>query len=109
MGFLDGILKLFGGGSAAPADRGLYYYVRCDKCRETIRFRVDPRWDLAPSYDDGDQASSFSVTKHIVGQKCFRPIEVTLNFDRNRKESGRSVTGGQLITADEYEADNQQL
>ncbi len=108
MGFLGSLLKLLGGGGA-PADRGLYYYVRCDKCGEKIRFRVDPRWDLAPSYEDGDQASSFSVTKHIVGQKCFRPIEVSLTFDRNRKESGRLATGGQLITAEEYEADNQRL
>ncbi|HVC35210.1 MAG TPA: hypothetical protein VNL16_16980, partial [Chloroflexota bacterium] len=70
--------------------------------------RVDPRWDLAPSYDGGDQASSFSVTKHVVGQRCFRPIEVMLTFDQNRKESSRSVTGGQLISADEYAADDQQ-
>lgn len=109
MGLLDGLLKLLGGGGGARADHGLYYYVRCDKCGEKIRFRVDSRWDLAPSYDDGDQASSFSVTKHIVGQKCFRPIEVTLTFDRNRKESGRTVTGGQLISAEEYEVDNQRL
>lgn len=108
MGLLDGLLKMLGIGGA-PADQGIYYYVRCDKCGENVRFRVDPRWDLAPDYDGGDQASSFRVTKHIVGQKCFRPIEVTLTFDRNRKESGRSVTGGQLITAEEYEADNQRL
>lgn len=103
MGLLDGLLKRLGIGGA-PTDRGIYYYVRCDKCGEKIRFRVDPRWDLAPSYDDGDEASSFTVTKHIVGQKCFRPIEVTLTFDRNRKESSRSVSGGQLITVAEYEA-----
>ncbi|MGH2457419.1 MAG: hypothetical protein ACRDIY_00960 [Chloroflexota bacterium] len=108
MGLFDGLRSLFGG-SRAPADRGVYYYVRCDKCAEKIRFRVDPRWDLAPSYDDGDQASSFSVTKHIVGQKCFRPIEVSLTFDRNRKETGRSATGGQIITAEEFEADHQRL
>ena len=108
MGFLNSLLKLFGVGSA-PADHGLYYYVRCDKCGEKIRFRVDPRWDLSPDYDGGDQASRFTATKYIVGQKCFRPIEVTLTFDRDRKESGRSVSGGQLITAEEYEADNQRL
>src|SRR5579884_1244160 len=103
MGLLDGLLKLVGVGGGRPSDQGLYYYVRCDKCGEKIRFRVDPRWDLAPTYDGDDQASSYSVTKHIVGQKCFRPIEVTLTFDRGRKESSRSVTGGQLITAEEYE------
>ncbi|HLH74105.1 MAG TPA: hypothetical protein VKX96_12535 [Chloroflexota bacterium] len=104
MGLFDGLLRLLGG-NRAPTDHGVYYYVRCTKCGEKIRFRVDLRWDLAPNYDGDDQASSFSVTKHIVGQKCFRPIEVTLDFDRNRKESRRSVTGGELITAEEYAAE----
>ena len=103
MGLFDGLRRLFGG-SRTSADHGVYYYVRCTKCGEKIRFRVDLRWDLAPHYEGDDQASSFSVTKHIVGQKCFRPIEVTLDFDRNRKETGNSVKGGELITESEYAA-----
>lgn len=109
MGLLDGLLKLVGRGTTAPTDQGWYYYVRCDKCGEKIRFRVDPRWDLAPLYDGDDRASSYQVTKYIVGQKCLRPIQVTLTFDQNRKESGRSVTGGRLISAEEYETDSQRL
>lgn len=105
MGLLDSLLKLVGGSAAAPADQGLYYYVRCDKCGEKIRFRVDPHWDLAPLYDGDDRASCYQVTKHIVGQKCFRPIEVTLTFDQNRKESGRTVTGGRLVSAEEFAED----
>lgn len=103
MGLLDGVLRIFGVGRA-PADQGLYYYVRCQKCGEKIRFRVDLRWDLAPDYDGDDTASSYKVTKRIVGQRCMRMIDVTLTFDRNRKETGRSVVGGQLISEEEYAA-----
>ncbi|HLG50334.1 MAG: hypothetical protein IRY83_07685 [Chloroflexi bacterium] len=103
MGVVDWLRRLVGG--RTPVDRGIYYYVRCDKCGEKIRFRVDPLWDLSPVYEGEDQASGYVVTKRVVGQKCFRPIEVSLTFDRNRKESGRSVTGGHLISAEEFAAE----
>ena len=103
MGLLDTILKLFrGGGQAAPADRGLYYYVRCDRCREAIRIRVDPGWDLAPDFEGG---GGFGVTKHVIGQKCFRPIEVTITFDEKRQEIDKEISGGKFISAAEYEAE----
>ena len=99
MGLFSGLRRLFGGGSSDTADRGQYYYVRCDKCKEAIRFRVDPLWDLGPSEGGG----GFTVDKHIIGQKCFRPIEVTLTFDDHRIETERSITGGTFITVAEYE------
>jgi hypothetical protein len=102
MGLLDGLKRLFGGGTAAPADRGMYYYVRCDRCREAIRVRVDPAWDLAPDFEGG---GGFGVTKHVIGQKCFRPIEVTITFDEKRQEIDKEISGGKFITAEEYEAE----
>jgi hypothetical protein len=103
MGWLDGLRQLLGGGAKPPADRGLYYYVRCDKCGETIRVRVDPHWDLAQDFD-GD--GGYGVTKHVVGQKCFRTIEVTFSFDQNRKEASKSIVGGQFVTAQDYDAEH---
>lgn len=98
MGLFASLLKLVGiGQSSASSDRGVYYYVRCDRCGEKLRLRVDPYWDLGTTDGGG-----FSVTKHLIGQKCFRTIEVTLTFDDKRQESERDITGGKFITAEEY-------
>ncbi|HEX5415692.1 MAG TPA: hypothetical protein VFZ25_08490 [Chloroflexota bacterium] len=101
MGLLDGLLKRvgIGGGPKETGDRGVYYYIRCNKCKEKIRVRVDPYWDLSPEFE----GSGFSVTKHVIGQKCFRTIEVSLTFDDKRQETERSISGGTFITVAEYE------
>lgn len=102
MSLFERISRIFGGGGPkVETDRGLYYYLQCDKCREVIRVRVDPQWDLAPDYDGG---SSFTANKYVIGQKCYRPIEVTLTFDNNRQETERQISGGKFITAEEYAA-----
>ncbi len=105
MGLVEDILQFFGlrraSGGGASGDRGVYYYVRCDRCKESIRFRVDPLWDLGQSDGGG-----FTVTKHVMGQKCFRTIEVDLTFDDHRVETERSITNGKFITAEEYDTEH---
>lgn len=96
---------LFGKGAAEPRDNAYYYYVRCGKCGEVIRVRVDRANDLAQDFDGaGDNPSGYSVTKGIVGKKCFRSISVTLKFDGSRRESSRSIDGGDFVTAEDYAA-----
>jgi len=91
-----------GGVPSAPPDRGSYYYVRCDRCHQAIRVRVDPAWDLSPDFEGG---GGFGVTKHVIGQKCFRPIEVTITFDEKRNEIDKEITGGKFIAEAEYDAE----
>jgi len=100
VGLLDSLKKLVGAGGASSAtgDRGVYYYVRCDRCKEALKFRVDPLWDLGAADGGG-----FVVTKHVMGQKCFKTVEVILTFDDRREESERQIYGGKFITAEEYD------
>jgi len=49
MGFLDGLKSMFAGGSMA--DGGYYIYVRCSRCGEAIRTRVNLSND--PSEQEG--------------------------------------------------------
>src|SRR5579859_5926903 len=103
MGLVDDILHFFGlRRGTGSGDRGIYYYIRCDRCGESLRFRVDPYWDLGPSEGGG----GYTVTKHVIGQKCFRTIEVDLTFDDHRVETERSITGGKFIDAKEYEREH---
>lgn len=94
------VAKLF---SKESEDRGIYYYIRCTKCGEAIRVRVDRSSDLAQEFDDGgDYPSGYSASKGIVGKKCFRVINLTIRFDRRGNEAGRSIEGGEFITAEEF-------
>lgn len=99
MGFLDSIQALFRG--AGQADTAAYWvYVRCGRCGEVIKTRIDLRNDLSRLEEGG-----FVVHKTLVGsQRCFERIEVTLTFDENHKVSDREIARGEFITAEEFEA-----
>jgi hypothetical protein len=99
MGFLDSLKSLLGGGEERD-EPGYWVYVRCRRCGEAIKTRIDLRNDLSPRDEGG-----FVVRKTLVGdQRCFERIEVTLTFDENRQLAEREIVRGDFITAEEYEA-----
>ena len=92
---LGGLLdRLFGRGQPSP-DHGLYIQVRCDACGEVVQTRVNPGAELSLA-DDGQ---SYFVRKVLVGQRCFRPIEVLVRYadQGGRAELSRDVTGGESV------------
>ena len=99
MGFLDALKSLFSEG--AEGDKNAYWVaVRCRRCGETIKTRIDLRNDLSRLEEGG-----FVVNKTLVGgQRCFERIEVKLIFDGNHQLVEREISGGDFITAEEFEA-----
>jgi hypothetical protein len=98
MGFLDSMKSLLGGGDGQDKT-GYYVYVRCRRCGETIKTRIDMRNDLSRLEEGG-----FVVNKTLVGsQRCFERIEVTLTFDDNRKLADREIVRGEFINSEEFE------
>jgi hypothetical protein len=104
MGLLDRLKRAFGG-STAPRDDGMYYYVRCDRCGDRVRVRVAPNSELQQEFDGGDRVSGYSVRKIAVDSRCFRPIELTLRFDAGKREQDRQIQGGAFLTREEFEAE----
>ena len=104
-----GILRrLFGRreGREEGDPNALFLYVRCGKCGEKIRVRVDKRHDLMPDYDrgPGDFPEGYVLLRDIIGSKCFQMIRAELSLDRDYHIISQSITGGQFITREEYEA-----
>lgn len=102
MGFFDSLKSLFGGGSSVgEQSQGVYWiYVRCRKCGEAIRTRVDLLNNLSQNDEGG-----YTVSKTLVGNRlCFERIEVVLTFDENRRLLSRDISRGDFITAEEFEA-----
>ena len=82
----------------------LWVYVRCDKCGETIKTRLDLRHDLTPNYSAEGRVINYFLRKVLIGsQRCFEPIEVKLTFDPQRRPTSREITGGQFMSKEEYE------
>lgn len=100
------VRSIFGGGGKKPESAGgqaFWIYVRCDACGEKIRVRVNREHDLSAEFDGSDFPSSYHARKEIVGSRCFRRINVDLEFNGRRQLTDQSITGGTFITAEEYE------
>ena len=103
MGLLDAVKRMLGLG--AGADNGIYYFIRCNRCGDVVRIRLNPNAELQQEFSTaGDFVSGYYVRKMVVDQRCFRPIEVELRFNSRRHETSREIQGGAFITADEYAA-----
>ena len=84
----------------------LWVYVRCHKCGETLKTRLDLRHNLTPNYSAEGRVASYSSRKVLIGsQRCFEPIEVKLAFDPQYRLTSREIAGGQFISREEYEGD----
>ncbi len=106
--------RLFGskdGGRAgrAPADDGrvTWLYVRCNRCGEPLRIRINAATDAQPEYDeeDGSDTGYYYMRKEILGNRCQNLMSVELRFDRGRRIADRSAVGCAIITPEEYEQD----
>ena len=90
MGFFK---KLF---QSAPSQTTPDFYtfaVICNRCGEVIEGHVNLGNDLSAD-DEGD---GFHVRKVLMGSShCFQRVEVELNFDSNRKLTGKHAEGGKF-------------
>ncbi len=103
MSFLKKLSALFSGPASAGDAYSHYYYVRCRRCREIIKARIDLRNDLSSEYGEGADGVSYRYRKVLIGRgRCFEQIEVTMTFDARRKILSKEVTGGEFVTEEEY-------
>ena len=104
MSFLKKIASVLSPKGAGEGDL-LWVYVRCDKCGETIRTRLDLRHDLSPNYSAEGRVTDYVLRKVLIGsRRCFEPIEVKLTFDPQRRPISHEITGGQFISKEQFES-----
>ncbi|MGQ9585314.1 MAG: hypothetical protein ACUVXG_07930 [Anaerolineae bacterium] len=106
MGFWEKLSRLFSGrGAVSPI---LWVYVRCDVCGEVIATRINLFNDLSATYEGGDRA--YYLRKEVIGSRrgCYRPVEIELSFDSNRRVTSREARGGTFATQEDYLAQGSQ-
>jgi hypothetical protein len=102
MGIFKKLSEMF---SSSGRNEGVSYWysVKCNRCGEQIRARVDLRNDLSVFYGDEEEAGAsapqgYYCRKVIIGENlCFQKIEVELTFDNNRKVIDRKISGGVFV------------
>lgn len=116
MGFIDALKSMLGlgGGAGRSADGGIYRYVRCNRCQDVVRVRINMASEVSEiseePEDDPDisrpsnPAAKRMVTKGVVDSRCFRPMRLTILFDGRRREIESSVEGGELVDEAAWEA-----
>ena len=101
MGLIDRISKYLS--SSSSEDSKVYWvYVRCNRCGEQLRSRINLSDDLSIDYQGGNDQTYHSRKTIVGGTGCFERIRVELKFDMNRKLIDRQIAGGEFIEADEY-------
>jgi hypothetical protein len=105
MGFLKKFSSLFASPSSSLDESGAtWLYVRCNRCGEKLRTRVNTRTELSPEFGNSDLATSFHCRKVLIGEKrCYQQIELNLNFDNKYRLIDKQISGGTFITQEEYE------
>ena len=108
MGILDAIksaLGLGGAGGASGDRNAMFLYIRCTRCRDVVRVRVNMANEPAQEFaEGGDTVDGYVLNKTVVDSKCFRPIPVTIRFDARRREQGREIEGGEFVGQEELDA-----
>ena len=83
--------------------RAFWVYVRCDRCQEAIRLRVDLYNDLSIQYGEGKDDEVLFTRKMIMGNKdCHERMIMELTFDKHRRLKEKSIEHGGFITEQEY-------
>ena len=94
MSFLKKLTGFLASRSGAPTG---WVVVKCNRCGEVIRARVNLYNDLSMDYDEDGKATYFCRKVLIGEQHCFQRIEVRLTYDANRKLLSREITGGEFV------------
>jgi hypothetical protein len=102
---LKSMLGLGGGGASSSPDRGLYWYVRCNRCKDVVRVRINMANEVSELGDGTEEEEDggivatnpdarYVVVKGVVDSKCYRSMRLTVLFDGRKRELESSVEGG---------------
>ncbi|MBC8506092.1 MAG: hypothetical protein ISR58_07575 [Anaerolineales bacterium] len=107
MGLLKKITDFFTTSVTGSGGTSVYWlYVQCDHCGEKIKARVNLNSDLSIRYGEKNEEDTYFCRKMIIGnERCYRPIEVEMTFDRSKKLLDRQIKGGRIISEETFVAE----
>ncbi len=101
MSFLS---RLFGGAPAATSNNIIWLYVRCERCGEKIRIRINRQTDAQQEYDEGGRPTHYMLRKEILGSRCPALMSVEMQLDNGGRIQQQQANGCAVITEQDYAA-----
>lgn len=93
-------------GGCDPSSPALCLLVKCDRCGEILRTRVEKAYELEAEYelnghqlddDEEPKPSGYTLHKDMIGAYCQNLIHVEMHFDCHHRGTTRTIQGGQLV------------
>jgi hypothetical protein len=101
MGFFQKLSRLFSPPPQKAEDASYWIDVRCSRCGEVIRARVDLRNDLSIDYNEKGAVSGYYCRKVLMGSgHCYQQIEVALSFGPDHRLVSQEIRGGKFVSED---------
>ncbi|MDR7544609.1 MAG: hypothetical protein QN120_10240 [Armatimonadota bacterium] len=85
-----------GAGGADEDAAALWLEVRCTRCGEVLRVRVDTRYELWQDVEDGVEVHV--LDKDLLGTKCFALLHVHAVLAPDFSVRSHQVTGGEFLS-----------
>jgi len=98
MSIFQKISKLFSTTKSSPQAPKYEIVVKCKRCGEIVRTKVNLYNDLSLEYGQSEAQNTYVCRKMLMGEgHCFQQVEVELTFDTKRNLINREVTGGEFV------------
>jgi hypothetical protein len=81
---------------AESPEPALWLEVRCQRCAEVIRVRVDTRYELRQDVENGEEVRV--LDKDLLGARCFALVHVHAVLAPDLSLRAHEVTGGELVS-----------
>lgn len=101
MSFLS---RLFGRGAPTSTDNVIWLHVRCERCGEKIRVRINRHTDAQLEYDERGRPTHYVLRKEILGARCPSLMAVTMQLDRGGRIVEQQPDQCVVISEQEYDA-----
>ena len=98
------LTRLFGRAPAGEGGNVIWLYVRCRRCGEAIRVRINRSTDAQQEYDESGHFSHYMLRKEILGNRCPNLMSVELQLDRAGRIVEQHAEGCVVIDEQEYQA-----
>lgn len=84
------------GGSGEKGADYRRFKIKCDHCGTVFEVGYHPGTDVVWGGSDKPGVSGV-LHKEAMDSRCFRRINITLEFDKNRHVFSREITGGSFV------------
>lgn len=101
MSFLS---RLFGRPASSANGNVIWLYVRCERCGEKIRVRINRNTDAQQEYDEGGRPTHYLLRKEILGNRCPTLMSVEMQLDNAGRITEQHPDRCLIISEQEYDA-----